>query len=193
MNSDVVLKDDSFKKSINHFKKNKKLFAVGFAQEERDGRIVGANRGYFQNGFINHSSREIKDYKTPTKNFWAEGGASIFRRNIFLKIEMLDELFNPFYWEDIDLSYRAWKMGYEIIFDPTILVEHHHESTIGKYFQQKNLKQLFEINFFFHWKNITDKDILKNHLINLPKHIFKPGFFDALLKLPEILKKRKKQ
>lgn len=192
MNSDVVLKDDSFKKSVNHFKKNKKLFAVGFAQQERDGKIVGANRGYFQNGFINHSSRLNPSYHL-TPNFWAEGGASIFRRDLFIKLGLLDELFNPFYWEDIDLSYRAWKAGYEIIFDQSILVEHHHESTIGKYFQQKRiLKTAFRNQLFFHWKNITDKNILIKHLINLPKHIFRPGFFDALLKLPEILKKRKK-
>ncbi|MFN4212341.1 MAG: glycosyltransferase family 2 protein [Microgenomates group bacterium] len=193
MNSDVVLKDQSFKKSIDHFKKNKKLFAIGFAQVEKDGRIVGANRGFFQNGFINHSSRPTPNSYQLTPNFWAEGGASIFRRKLFVKLGMLDELFNPFYWEDIDLSYRAWKAGYEIKFDPKIVVEHHHESTIGKYFQQKKISRTaFRNQLIFHWKNITDKDLLIKHLINLPKKIFQPGFFDALLLLPKILKARKK-
>ncbi|PJE58197.1 MAG: glycosyltransferase family 2 protein, partial [Candidatus Portnoybacteria bacterium CG10_big_fil_rev_8_21_14_0_10_36_7] len=41
-----------------------------------------------------------------------------------------DELYSPFYWEDIDLSYRAWKTGYTVLFDPQVLVEHHHETTI---------------------------------------------------------------
>ncbi|MCS6956667.1 MAG: glycosyltransferase family 2 protein [Patescibacteria group bacterium] len=192
MNSDVLLKNDSFKKSLFHFKKNKNLFAVGFAQEEKDKRIVGSNLGYFKNGFINHSSKPITN-QLPTINFWAEGGASIFKRKIFIELGLLDDLFNPFYWEDIDLSYRAWKAGYKIIFDPTIVVEHHHESTIGKYFQQKKiLKTAFRNQLFFHWKNITDKDILTNHLINLPKYFFTPGFFDALIKLPQILKARKK-
>lgn len=192
MNSDVVLRDDSFKKAIDHFKKNKKLFAVGFAQIEKDGKIVGANTCYFKNGFINNSHKKISDKKIE-KIFWAEGGASIFRRDLFIKLGSLDELFNPFYWEDIDLSYRAWKSGYQVIFDPNILVEHHHESTIGKYFQQqKILRTAFRNQLYFHWKNLTDKEFLIKHLINLPKQIFRPGFFDALLNLPKILKSRKK-
>ncbi len=192
MNSDVVLKDNSFRKSLEYFKKDKDLFAIGFAQLEKDGRVVGSNLGYFKNGFINHSFREIKDNKFVSYNFWAEGGASIFRRNLFIKLGMLDELFNPFYWEDIDLSYRAWKAGYKILFLKSVLVEHHHESTIGKYFQQqKILRTAFRNQLFFIWKNLNNKNLIINHLLNLPKYIFKPGFFDALIKLPIILKKRK--
>ncbi|MEK7522411.1 MAG: glycosyltransferase, partial [Patescibacteria group bacterium] len=52
INSDVVIKDNSFLKSLEYFIKDQKLFAVGFAQIEKDGKIVGANRAYFQNGFI---------------------------------------------------------------------------------------------------------------------------------------------
>ncbi len=192
MNSDIVLKDNSFINSLDHFKKNKKLFAVAFGQIEKNGKIVGANRCYFEKGFIHHSSRDFNK-KNSSYNFWAEGGASIFRKDLFIKLAMFDELFNPFYWEDIDLSYRAWKSGYQIIFDPKILVEHHHESTIGKYFQQqKILKTAFRNQLFFIWKNLTDKKLILNHLINLPKYFFKPGFFEAIIKLVLILKKRKK-
>jgi len=193
MNSDVVLRDESFKNTIIHFKKNKKLFAVGFAQIEKDGRIVGANKGYFKDGFINHLHQPTTNHQSPTTNFWAEGGASIFDRKLFLKLGSLDDLFNPFYWEDIDLSYRAWKSGYQIIFDPNILVEHHHESTIGKYFQQqKILRTAFRNQLYFHWKNLTDKDLLIKHFFGLIRNIFRPGFFDALLNLPKILKERRK-
>lgn len=193
MNSDVVLKDRSFLKSINHFKKNQKLFAVGFAQIEKDGRIVGSNLAYFKNGFINHAFRKTNKSENPSDNFWAEGGASIFRRKLFIDLGMLDELFNPFYWEDIDLSYRAWKAGYQVVFDKNILVEHHHESTIGKYFQQKRiLKTAFRNQLIFHWKNLTDKNLLLNHIFHLGKQIFTPGFFEALLLLPKILKSRSK-
>jgi len=193
MNSDVVLKNDSFKKSLELFNKNKKLFAIGFAQEEHDGKIVGANRGYFQNGFISHAHQPATSHQQPFTNFWAEGGASIFKKDLFIKLGMMDELFNPFYWEDIDLSYRAWKSGYEILFTNQVLVEHHHESTIGKYFQQQRiLKTAFRNQLIFQWKNITDKKLLINHFINLPKQILTPGFFNALLLLPQILKTRNK-
>lgn len=192
MNSDVVLKDSSFLNSLNYFKKDQKLFAVGFSQIEKDGKIVGANRGYFKNGLINHSHLSSSIYHL-TSNFWAEGGSSIFRKKLFIDLGSFDELYNPFYWEDIDLSYRAWKAGYKILYDPNIKVEHHHESTIGKYFDKsKILKTAFRNQLIFHWKNLTDQDLIYKHLLNLPKFIFIPGFFDALIKLPKILKSRKK-
>lgn len=193
LNSDVVLKDNSFLKSLDYFKKDKDLFAIGFAQIEKDGKIVGANLGYFKNGFINHSYQPINNKKSIITNFWAEGGASIFRKKLFIKLGMLDEAYNPFYWEDIDLSYKAWKAGYKIVFTPFIEVEHHHESTIGKYFQQKRiLKTAFRNQLIFQWKNLTDKNLIINHFIHLSKYIFTLGFFDALIRLPKILKSRKK-
>ncbi len=192
INSDVVLKDNSFLKALEYFKKDKKLFAVGFAQIEKDGKIFGANRAYFNNGLINHSRLTPNPYHL-TPIFWAEGGSSIFRKKLFVDLGLFDELYNPFYWEDIDLSYRAWKAGYKIFYDPNIKVEHHHESTIGKYFDKSRiLKTAFRNQLIFHWKNLTDKDFIIKHLFNIPKFIFIPGFFDALIRLPKILQARKK-
>lgn len=193
MNSDVVLIDNSFLTALKHFEENNDLFAVGFAQIEKDGKIVGANRAYFQNGLINHSYQLVASHQQLISNFWAEGGSSIFNKKLFIGLGMLDELFNPFYWEDIDLSYRAWKVGYRILYDPNIKVEHHHESTIGKYFDKsKILKTAFRNQLIFHWKNLTDKDLILKHILNIPKLIFVPGFIDALIKLPKILQVRKK-
>jgi len=194
MNSDVVLRDDSFLKSLEYFKKDKDLFAIGFAQIESNGNIVGSNKGYFKNGFINHSHQALHATRhTLYNNFWAEGGASIFKRKLFIKLGMLDELYNPFYWEDIDLSYRAWKSGFKVVFMPNIVVKHNHESTIGKYFVKKRiLRVAFRNQLIFQWKNLTDKDLLFKHLINLLKYIFTSGFLDAISVLPKILTARKK-
>lgn len=200
INSDVVLKDNSFINSLDHFKKDRKLFAVSFSQKEKDGKLVGANSGYFSQGMINHRGRTAKKLSL---NFWAEGGTAIFRKKILTKLGMLDNLFNPFYWEDIDLSYRAWKAGYKVLFDPNIVVEHHHESTIGKYFDRsKVLKTAFRNQLIFQWKNLTDRDMMTNHFFNLAKlftisllkwdGIFLTGFYNAIIRLPSILQSRKK-
>ncbi|MFA6081075.1 MAG: glycosyltransferase family 2 protein [Patescibacteria group bacterium] len=192
MNSDVVLKDDSYLNSLRHFKLDKSLFAVGFAQIEKDNKIVGANRAYFSNGLINHTSLQTTS-NGPCPIFWAEGGSSIFKKSLFIELGLLDDLYNPFYWEDIDLSYRAWKAGYKILFDQNIKVEHRHESTIGKYFDKsKIIKTAFRNQLIFHWKNLTDKDLIIKHLMNIPRFIFFPGFFEALIRLPKILQERKK-
>ena len=192
INSDVVLKDNSFLNVIEYFKKDRNIFAVGLAQIEKDGKTVGANRAFFKNGLVNHSSLSSDIYQI-SSNFWAEGGSSIFRKKLFIDLGLLDELYNPFYWEDIDLSYRAWKAGYKILYDPNVKVEHHHESTIGKYFDKsKILKTAFRNQLIFHWKNLTDQDLIMKHLLNIPRFIFLPGFFEAFVKLPKILQARKR-
>lgn len=200
MNSDVVLKDITFTDSLNHFKKDRKLFAVSFSQKEKNGKLVGANSGYFSQGMINHRGRSAKKLSV---NFWAEGGTAIFKKKMFMELGMLDNLFNPFYWEDIDLSYRAWKAGYKVLFDPAIVVEHHHESTIAKYFdKQRVLKVAFRNQLIFQWKNLTDPDMLTSHYLNLARlflvslvkwdKVFLTGFFNALIRLPAVLRSRKK-
>jgi len=193
MNSDVVLINNSFLHALDHFKKDQNLFAVGFAQIEKDSKIVGSNQAYFNNGLINHSHQLVTNHQSLITNFWAEGGSSIFNKKLFIDLGLLDELYNPFYWEDIDLSYRAWKAGYKVLYDPNVKVEHHHESTIGKYFDKsKILRTAFRNQLIFHWKNLTDKNLIQKHLFNIPKFIFVSGFFDALVKLPKVFKSRKK-
>lgn len=198
LNSDVVLKDDSFKKALSHFQ-DKTIFAVSFAQVEKNGDIVGKNRIYWKNGFFQHSKAQDLDAGI---NGWAEGGSCLIDTNKFRSLDGFDEIYSPFYWEDIDLSYRAWKAGYQILFDPTVMVQHHHESTIGSFFQKKNIQQTaYRNQLFFIWKNISSFSMLISHIFYLKLFILKSvlkgdvtfvkAYFQALSKLPVILSNRK--
>lgn len=188
LNDDVILRDKNFEKAISHFKKNGRLFAVSFAQKEDGGEIVGKNKIYWKNGMINHSKAD--DFKFG-KTGWAEGGSCLVDKKKFLQVGGFDPAFSPFYWEDIDLSYRAVKLGFEIIFDPKIQVEHHHESTIGKYFDKKTITRIaFRNQLIFIWKNVHELWYLMSHLFFLPFYLayfaitgkfeYIAGFIDAL-------------
>lgn len=188
LNSDVLLKDRSFYKALREFKSDDSLFAVSFAQTEKDGSVVGKNTLYWKEGLIHHKR---VDNNKKGMNAWAEGGACLIDKEKFAFLAGFDSMYAPFYWEDVDLSYRAWKAGFKIIFDPSIVVEHHHESTIGRYFSTSHIQSIaFRNQLVFTWKNITDMSLLKNHIINLPRHIMRDGFFQALLLLPSALIKR---
>ena len=154
LNSDVILTNTSFLKALSIFTKSKKIFAVSFAQKERNGDIVGKNILYWKNGLIFHKkNKNINSGLTA----WAEGGASIFDKSKLLHLRGFDSLYNPYYWEDIDLSYRAWKSGYQVYFDKNIKVIHQHEGTIGKYFRPSVIKRVaYRNQFLFIWKNIKD-------------------------------------
>ncbi|MCX6732206.1 MAG: glycosyltransferase [Candidatus Roizmanbacteria bacterium] len=201
LNNDVVLKDDSFKSALTHFQGTPSLFAVSFKQIEKDEKHVGRNKIYWSHGFFRHSKG---DPGTHGINGWAEGGSMVFDKKKYEELHGFDTLYSPFYWEDIDLSYRAWKAGYTIHFDSHVLVEHHHESTIATYFQKSKIETIaYRNQFITIWKNISDFQYIAEHIMYLIKNLityplkgqlnFVNGFWMALLLLPQIIKKKNQQ
>ena len=104
-----------------------------------------------------------------------------------------NKIYAPFYWEDIDLSYRAKKHGYQIIFDSQIEVIHHHESTIGRYFSSEKIREVaFRNQLIFNWQYLDHKKITEHLLYIIPAVVnggwpFFFGFIKALFLLPTIL------
>jgi len=195
LNTDVILNNKNYFYALNHFKKNPNLFAVSFAQLERNNQIVGKNIIYFKDGLFHHKKTNNLNFG---KNAWAEGGACIIDKKKFNYLGGFDSLYSPFYWEDVDLSYRAWKAGFEIIFDPKILVKHHHESTIGKYFDKNKIKIIaYRNQLIFTFKNLSDRKLFFNFLFFLFKNFIKSlfifnylnliAFINFLSKIPLIL------
>ena len=43
---------------------------------------------------------------------YANGGGSFFRRRLFHQLGGFHHHYSPFYWEDADLGWRAWKLGW---------------------------------------------------------------------------------
>ena len=198
LNTDVMLLDDSYQKVLAQFKEDSQLFGVSFAQKEKDGTIVGNNRFFWRQGLFYH--RKAADLQAGI-NGWAEGGSCILDRKKFVSLNGFDEIYKPFYWEDIDLSYRAWKTGYHVLFNPDVIVEHHHESTIGRYFMSDYVKKIaFRNQFIFVWENITDKRLCLEYLLwhpyNKAFYLFKGewNFFKGMLSavpfIPTILRRR---
>ncbi len=59
LNSDVVLQDTSYTKAFSHFETDPSLFAVSFAQKEKDGSIVGKNRIFWKTVFYSMKKQII--------------------------------------------------------------------------------------------------------------------------------------
>ncbi len=173
LNDDVVLKDSSFTKALDWFKKDSKLFAVSFAQIEKNKNIVGKNILYWKKGFIHHEKKH--DMKTGL-NAWAEGGTCIIDKAKFNMLGGFNSVYSPFYWEDVDLSYQAYRYGFHVLFDSEIQVIHYHESTIGHVFNKQYIRTIaFRNQLLFIWKNIDDPKLLAEHLLYLIPTLIKGG------------------
>ena len=159
--------------------------------------VFGWAKGGFKDGFIVHAPGGKSELVHNT--FWVSGGTGVYRRKTWIKIGGMDEkLFTPFYWEDLDLSYRAMKRGYILLWEPDAKVTHNHETTIGKISKSKVLAIQERNHLLFMWKNVTSKRLFGKHITGLLGRIaMHPGYlkivFLALLKLSDIVKLRSKE
>ena len=105
----------------------------------------------------------------PREVLFACGGAAVFDRRRWMELGGLDPLYSPFYWEDVDLSWRARKRGLRIVHAPSSRVHHEHGATIGARFDRGSVRAIYERNrILFHWKNITSARLTAVHLAWLP-------------------------
>jgi GT2 family glycosyltransferase len=111
---------------------------------------------------------------------------------------MDEKLFSPFYWEDVDLSYRALKRGFRLLWEPKAKVIHHHESTIGK-ISRKYRQRIQERNqLIFIWKNLTSPILFRKHVLGVFRRVsLHPGYLIivlmALRKIKGVVKVRKRE
>jgi O-antigen biosynthesis protein len=200
LNTDVEPQKDFLKPLLKHFS-DPKIFAVGCLDHSYEkGQIYYRGRGVacWKKGLYVHERGNVD--KTDTA--WVSGGSGAFSREYWNKLGGMDELFNPFYWEDIDLSYRAKLKGYQTIFEPTSIVHHYHEEgKIKSIYSVSDIAKIaYRNQFIFTWKHIPSMKILGEHLIYVPYQVIKSaisgdflmlwGALMALTKLPAILKYR---
>lgn len=200
LNTDIEPYQDFLKPLLSHFD-NKNVFAVGCMDESVEGTTVvkrGRGVGTFKRGFLMHSRGEIDSNTT----LWVNGGSGAFRKSIWDQLGGMDELYSPFYWEDIDISYRAQKMGYQVLFEPKSVVIHTHGAgAIKKNYTPFSVKKIsYRNQFLFVWKNITDISYSVEHFLWLPYYMLKAivmrdgafftGLISALIQVPHVLIKR---
>ena len=200
LNTDVIPRQDFIEPLLKHFA-DQDVFAVGCIDESLEGdRIVlrGRGIGKWQRGFLVHRAGALDRGNT----LWVSGGSGAFRKSIWEKLGGFEELYNPFYWEDIDLSYRALKSGYKIIFEKNSVVRHEHEKgTIKSHFTSSRVKKIsYRNQIIFVWLNITEIKYLIYHIFWLPYHlvstllkgdyIFAMGLLAAIGRIPKIIHKR---
>jgi len=191
LNTDVTVQKDFLAHVFPHFKDNN-VFAVSLHEKG-----YGFSKGKFENGFITHSPGGQP--KGAVETFWVSGGSGVFRRSQWLKLKGLDEaLYVPFYWEDLDICYRAQKRGLTLYWEPKAIVVHKHESTIKK-LNHKYVSRIQERNqLLFIWKNLTSQSLKKRHFTGLLRRLIShPGYIKivlaALSKYGRVRKLRKKE
>lgn len=191
INTDVIPSPNCLTKVLPIFS-DKSVFAVSLHEKG-----FGSAKGTFVDGYIQLAMGEEGNKRHPS--FYVSGGSGVFRRSMWVELGGMDEkLLSPFYWEDIDLCYRAAKRGYKLLWEPDAVVEHHHESTISK-FPKNYVARVRERNqLLMLWKNVTSSNLTRKHIVGLFARLARhPGYIRIVLmalgRIGIAMEKRKKE
>jgi len=167
LNSDMRVAPDFLAPLLEGFT-DPDVFAVScqifFSDPNKPREETGLTQGWWQDGSLRVRHRLDNAVKDLFPCFYGGGGSCAFDRAKFLELGGFDRLLEPFYLEDTDLGYMAWKRGWKVLYQPRSIVYHEHRGTIGKKFSYDLIQGVLRKNFLlFAWKNIHEWPRLAGH------------------------------
>ena len=181
LNNDTVVLEGFIEALVAAMEQSTKLFSVSSKMLSLHNKEIIDDCGdlYTAFGYALSRGKGKEADKTCLKEcnvFAACGGASIYRRDLFLQLGMLDE--NHFaYLEDIDLGYRAKIEGYRNGFCPTAKVLHVGSGFSGSRYNEFKIRQSGKNNIYLIYKNMPLLQLLLNFPFLLTGFLIKELFF----------------
>lgn len=161
LNNDVEVDPGFLAPLLRPFADDRLVFAVNsrILLPERKMLDEGEKTGGFHHGlFYVDCQRNPANRSTATApTLYATACAAAYRRSMVENLGGFDDLYSPCYWEDVDLSYRALKRGWKVLYEPTSVVYHEHETTTGRLDKRFTAMVKHRNAFLFVWKNISDR------------------------------------
>ena len=211
LNNDVEVGLDSIAPLVENFTDAQVFSAHCHVFNFESGQECGTGKlGSFSKGFIRvhrsyvpSTTGEVERSAHALYSMFASGGSAMFDRQKFLKLGGFDSLLLPAYWEDVDISYRAWKRGYITLYEPRSVVRHRVSSTMRKV-NQRSIRRIQQRNrIIYHWINLHDGRLMLSHVLwitmlalTAPLRLqfgYLLSVFAALKRLPEIRKRRREE
>ena len=207
LNSDMRVAPDFLAPLLAPFA-DAQVFAVScqifFSDPTKLREETGLTQAWWENGGLRVRHRLDEAITEPYPCFYGGGGSCAFDRRKVLALGGFDHLLAPFYLEDTDLGFLAWKRGWKVLYQPASVVFHEHRGTIGKRFSQSYIDLILKKNFIlFCWKNIHEWPRLWSHFFNVfagaalsllfgdsPERANFPGLWRAFLQLPAAVRSR---
>lgn len=179
LNNDVELDVNSIAPLVENFADSSvfaahcRVFELSTGQECGTGKVGSFSRGfirvhesYVPRGvrIVGLADQRMSGVQGPLYSLFAGGGSAMFDRTKFLEMGGFEPLLSPFYWEDVELSYRAWKRGYVVLFEPRSVARHQISSTIGK-LNQRAVREIDQRNrLIYHWIHLHSRSMMASHV-----------------------------
>lgn len=202
LNNDLRLSIDILNQALPVLEKDSSLFAVSCTMMDWEGKELqeAVKKGKLEKGWL-YLTTEAELATLPKYSLNACGGASIYRTNMFNELGGFDPLYRPAYYEDTDLSHRAWNLGWKTINIPNAVVWHRTGGSWKNEKKKNDLESMIHRNKIIGMlRNTKSKGFLINFLFRLPIRLLTSFFMDrnffnglrlSLSKIPQTLTKRR--
>jgi GT2 family glycosyltransferase len=165
IDNDVAPEEGFLPPLLEHFARRRDVFAVTShirngspersAADQHEATEVVWTRGMLRRG------PPLPPQETAA-TFYNCGCATAIDREKFLALGGYSDLYLPLYYDDVDLSWRAWKRGWTCLYEPRSVVHHLGGSTVGRSDEVRAL--IYRNEFLFHWANLTTPAYVATHL-----------------------------
>ena len=181
LNSDTQVEDDGFIQMVKFLEKSPKVAILGGKLENNNGSIQ-RSCGKFYNlfnlvimllglerlGFLRSSPDTIQ------KVDWVSGACMMVRSDVFKKLTGFDEKFFM-YMEDMEICFRAQKLGFSTYFYPHLDLKHKSWGSSNRAFAIINIYRGI-LHFYSKHKNPFEYIIAKTLLVTKAEILILVGF-----------------
>lgn len=163
INSDIKLSPDYFQGQLDYFEDAETFgvmgkilngdgskLEIGAKIPRRKGKLLKTDQQYLPNP---------NSKSAPT--LFLSGANALIDRQKLVELGGFDELFSPFYSEDLDLGIRAWRMGWKCYFHEQAVCYHLGSATMKTQIQKEWVKTVYFRNrMLFHAIHHDAKDLM---------------------------------
>ena len=141
LNNDMLLADDFFDRTIPSFA-DQDLFGIYSEIRDREGKELIEGRKI---PFIKHGKLHYQNSPTNKvgNTLYLCGGNALVDTNKLKMLGGFNELFSPFYFEDFELSLRAWRRGWKCLYTNETYCKHCHSTTINAENKKEYIEKIF--------------------------------------------------
>jgi len=207
INNDTIVDEDFLAPLLKAFEDPAVFGAASQVRaSSAQARETGKTRAYFKGGDIVWAQEGIltvEDSQDYCPVSWLHRGAMALDRRKYLWLLGLDDLYDPGYFENADLSHRAWKVGWKCLLALNSRVSHEHQFKVPRGGEEFIHLIVRRNAYVFFWKNIDDVPMLMKHCLTsvsrrmrrarasgISEPVEMRSLLAALKRLPVILRRR---
>jgi len=153
LNNDMLVTEGLFDTLLIPFSTKENVFGVFPMIKDMEGTKILEAQKLPKETCCKIHYKDNKEQKELSYSFYLCGGAALIDREKLILLGGFSTIYSPFYFEDFDLSLRAWKNDWKSYYDPDVFCYHCHSATVNgldkKYVREIYIRNSLIFNYLF--------------------------------------------